>query len=80
MVEPFRREDMDGPIMRALFASYYQDKNGIWHQPGNIDELDPAEARELASRGAVRIIETAIETAMVEQPETRVVQMRRKRR
>ncbi len=61
--------------MRCLVMTYFQDESGEWHQPGNVDDIKSGEAVRLERSRAVKIIETA----MVEQPEIRVVQMRRKR-
>ena len=61
--------------MIAVAMSYFKDAKGVWHQPGNRDDFEPTEARELASKGFIKIIETMA----VEQPETRVINYRRKR-
>lgn len=62
--------------MKAVAMSYFKDAKGTWHQPGNRDDFEPAEARELASRGFIKIIETMA----VEPPQTRVVSMKGRRR
>jgi hypothetical protein len=61
--------------MRAIAMQFFKDSGGEWHQPGSNAEFDKDEAVELERRGAIKIIETA----MIEQPETRVVTFRKKR-
>jgi len=61
--------------MRAISMQFFQDRGGEWHQPGSCADFDKDEAVELERRGAIKVIETA----MLEQPETRVVTFRKKR-
>lgn len=61
--------------MKCLVIGYFKDNRGEWHQPGNVDEFtDPEEIETLRNRGGIKIIETA----MVEAPESRVIQMKRR--
>lgn len=61
--------------MRCLVKTYFKDDAGEWHQPGNVDNFNRGDAEGYEKRGFVKIIETA----MVEQPETRVVQIQQRR-
>jgi hypothetical protein len=53
--------------MRCLVKSYFKDEADEWHQPGNVDNFNRGEAEGLQKKGYIKIIETAA----VEQPETR---------
>lgn len=61
--------------MRCLVKTFFQDDAGKWHQPGNVDEFGPEEARRREEQKFIKIIDTA----MVQQPETRVVEARQRR-
>jgi len=60
--------------MRCLVTGYFKDESGEWHQPGNVENFNRGDAEGYAKRGYVKIIETA----MSEQPETRVLKYRRR--
>lgn len=61
--------------MKALVQHFFKDDRGDWHQPGNFDDFtDPAEIEVLEKRGAIKIVKTA----MVEAPESRVLQLKRR--
>lgn len=62
--------------MKVLVMQYFKDERGEWHQPGNVAEFNDDELRLLIRRGAIK----TIQTAMVEAPETRIVQFKDKRR
>jgi acetylglutamate kinase len=54
--------------MRANILQFFKDRNEVWHQPGNIDDINDSEIDELTKRGAIKVIETMA----VSQPETRI--------
>ncbi len=62
--------------MRCIVLQYFKDEAGEWHQPGNVENFGRGDAEGFAKRGCVKILETA----MIEQPETRVLQMKGRRR
>lgn len=62
--------------MLTIVQGYFRDERGEWHQPGNRQEFAEEEALRYSRRGLV----TIIETAMLQQPETRVVNFGRVRR
>jgi hypothetical protein len=62
--------------MKSIILQYFQDSRGNWHQPGNQADFDGSEAQELERRGFIKIIKTA----MVEAPESRIVQYSRRAR
>jgi hypothetical protein len=60
---------------RYLFHTFYRGHDGEWHQPGTMGELPDDEGASLIQRGHAKMIETM----SLEQPETRVVKIRRGR-
>ncbi len=62
--------------MKCIVQSFFKDAAGEWHQPGNKEDFLPEIARDYQGRGYVKIVETA----MVSQPETRVLKYRRARK
>ncbi len=62
--------------MKCLIMAFFKDEAGEWHQPGNVENFGRGDAEGYAKRGCVKILETA----MVEQPETRVVKFSRRRK
>lgn len=61
--------------MRCNVRAFFQDETGEWHQPGTEANFNRGEAEGLEKRGFVKILDTT----MVEQPETRVVQAQHRR-
>lgn len=60
--------------MNYLVMTYFKDSQGRWHQPGNSESFDQEEAGKLLRSGFIKLIQTA----MVEAPENRVVQLKRR--
>lgn len=63
-------------MMKCICYLYFQDKEGKWYQPGMSCEFNKDEAKELESRGYLKIIETA----MLEVPETRIIKFKKRGR
>jgi hypothetical protein len=61
-------------FMKTVSVQYFKDSRGEWHQPGNIVEVEEEESRALVQKGFVKIIRTA----MVKEPENRVVSLKRR--
>lgn len=61
--------------MRYIVNGFFKDSKGQWHQPGTVVELEQDEAALWKSRGVIK----TYQTAMVTQPETRVVQIPKRR-
>ncbi len=76
MVEPDDKERLERPLVRCLCRTYFQDKAGVWHQPGTMYEFSVAEARELESRGFLQVIETM----SLEPPENRIINFKRRKK
>lgn len=62
--------------MKCLVKSYFRDESGEWHQPGTIANFGRGDAEGYEKRGFIKILETAA----VEQPETREVHSQQRRR
>jgi len=62
--------------MRCIVQQYFKDEAGEWHQPGNVENFGRGDAEGYEKKGYVKIIETA----MVEQPETRILKFNRRTR
>ncbi len=62
--------------MRCLSLYFFKTERGDWVQPGAVVDLDPDEAALYRARGLVK----AYQTAMSSPPETRVVEMPKRRR
>jgi hypothetical protein len=76
MVKHYDAENVERSRMKAHIKQFFQDSKGVWHQPGNIDEIEDTEADELTERGAIKVIMTE----MAEQPETRIVYKNKRKR
>lgn len=61
--------------MRYLVGAFFKDNKGEWHQPGTVIDMEPEEAALWKSRGVIK----AYRTQMVTQPETRVVEIPKRR-
>jgi hypothetical protein len=67
---------MEGCVVRCLSLYYFKTEKGDWVQPGSVVDLDPDEAAVYRAKGLVKLYRTE----MVSPPETRVVEMPKRRK
>lgn len=76
MVEHADKEGLERPLVTCICNHFFKDAASVWHQPGTKCEFTRDEAGRLQGLGYIQIIETA----SVEQPNTRNVNFKRRNR